>query len=144
MMEKIKTALLQGRYEIIDSTFKNMKSNDIRVMLLDIAYDTGSVGVYCFVQHMIRQTGNVFWKELAIELMVNPLCHVEGAYSVALFHSRELLKLERSIENLEMILFFYGLPEKLIDEKEAKSVAMEILKTDQYNKIALEVIGILE
>ena len=88
---------------------------------------------------MIRQTGKTFWTELAIEIMLNPLCHIEGAYSVALFHTRELLAKERNVKNLEMMIFFYHLPEKLVNDKEAKGIAKEILRIEPYNKVALDV-----
>ena len=72
--------------------------------------------------------------------MLNPLCFLEGAYSVALFHSRELLKNERNVLNLERILFFYNIPEKLVDKNEAKSIAQEILKLEPDNVVAHDIV----
>ena len=72
-------------------------------------------------------------------MMLNPLCFVEGAYSAALFHARELLAMEKSVENLERVLFFYNIPEKLIEEEEAILISREILKLEPDNKIALNI-----
>lgn len=69
--------------------------------------------------------------------MLNPLCFVEGAYSVALFHARELLLNTKSIENMERILFFYDIPEKLVDKEEAEIIAKEILKIEPDNKVVM-------
>lgn len=71
--------------------------------------------------------------------MMNLLCFIEGAYSAALFHSRELLFMKRSIRNLERILFFYNIPEKLVDKEEAQFIAQEILKKDPQNLVALKI-----
>lgn len=61
-------------------------------------------------------------------------------YSIALFHARELLLIERSVENLERILIFYNIPEKLLDEEEAQYISKEILEIEPHNKVALGVI----
>lgn len=63
---------------------------------------------------------------------------VEGAYSVALFYARELMLIEKNVKNLERILFFYNIPEKLVDKEEAKYISKEILKEDQIMKWHLE------
>ena len=85
---------------------------------------------------MYKQTGNESWIEWAIDLLLNPLCVIEGAYSVALFHARELLRKHRNVENLERILFFSDIPEKLVSNGEAISIAREILRIDPNNKAA--------
>lgn len=72
-----------------------MDANSIRGMKRTIAYDTENICVYCFTQYMGKRTGQVNWIELAIDIMLNPLCFIEGAYSVALFHARVLLLIER-------------------------------------------------
>lgn len=48
--------------------------------------------------------------------------------------------MERNIINLERLLFFYNIPEKLINDEEAKNIAEEILKTDANNKVAQDII----
>jgi len=139
MMESFKIYLLQGKYKEADEICKTMNVNSIRDMIMTIAYDTESICIYSFIQYMIEKTRKTSWIELAIDVMLNPLCFVEGAYSVALFHARELLLIENNIKNLERIIFFYKIPEKLIDEKEAKYIAKEILKVEPDNEVALGV-----
>ena len=68
--------------------------------------------------------------------MINPLCYVEGAYEVALFHTRELLKIDFSVETMEKVIFFHDIPEKLVEEKEAEAVAREIIKIEPDNCVA--------
>lgn len=138
-METLKMDLFQGRYEKAAERCNDMDLNSIRDMMLNIAFDTESICVYSFVRYMIEKTRDVFWMKLAADLMMHPLCFVEGAYSVALFHARELLSVERSVINLERVLWFYHIPEKLIDKAEAQSIAQEILKIEPDNAAALEI-----
>lgn len=131
MNEMLKEYLLQGKYIEAAEICKAMNQNDIRETMMSIAYDTESICVYSFTQYMIRKTNKEMWIELAIEIMLNPLCFVEGAYSVALFHAREMLLMKRNVENLNRILFFYDIPEKLISKEEAQAIAKEILKMEE-------------
>lgn len=139
MIHFMKTNLLRGNYENVAKICKDMDADNIRDILITIAYDSENISVYSFVLYMIKKTENAIWIELAADLMMNPLCFMEGAYSVALFHSRELLFMKRSIRNLERILFFYNIPEKLVDKEEAQFIAKEILKKDPQNLVALKI-----
>lgn len=139
MNEKLENSLLQGKYDVAEHICKNIDEEKIQNILLRIAYDTEGIYVFSFVQYMINKTQKTSWIELALDLMIHPLCYIEGAYSVALFYARELLSIERSIGNLELILFFYNIPEKLVDKKEALLIAEELLKLEPDNKIAIEI-----
>lgn len=140
-IEKIKSNLIYGKYEDIERFCIDQTDADVRNLMMTIAYDTENVSVYSFIQYMIRRTGNVNWTELAIDIMLNPFCFMEGAYSVALHHARELLLAERNVKNLERILFFYNIPEKLIDDGEAKRIAEEILQKDANNRVAQDILS---
>ena len=126
MSEKLKMNLLQGKYKDAEKICEGVAINDLRDIIIKIAYETESICVYSFVNYMIQKTKEIGWIELAIDIMINPLCFLEGAYSVALFHARELLHIEKSIKNLDRILFFYNIPEKLIDEEEVNYLIKEI------------------
>ena len=95
----------------------------------------------CILFYTVYDSKN--WKgkldRTAIDIMLNPLCFIEGAYSVALFHARELLLIEKNLRNLERIIFFYNIPEKLVDEEEAKYISKEISKEQPDNEVALGV-----
>jgi len=138
-LECLKTNLLRGNYNEAEMICKKMDEKTIKEILMTIAYDTENISVYSFIQYMINKTHKASWTELAIDIMINPLCFIEGAYSVALFHARELLSYERTVKNLERIIFFYNIPEKLVDEQEAKGISKEILNIEPNNKVALGV-----
>lgn len=139
MTESFQMNLLQGKYKEAEKICKTIDANTIRDVVMTIAYDTEGICVYSFIQYMIERTREESWIELAIDVMLNPLCHVEGSYSVALFHARELLLIEKNIKNLERIIFFYNIPEKLVDEEEVKYILKEILKVEPDNVVALNV-----
>lgn len=140
MREELKIDLVQGKYQNIERVYENIDDDIIKNILLEAAYEMESLCVYSFVQYMVNKTKKISWLELAIDILLGPLCFMEGAYSVALFHSRELLLVNRSVENLERLLFFYDIPEKLVPIEEAKMIAEEILMKEPNNKVALSVI----
>uniref|UniRef100_UPI00386593EC hypothetical protein n=1 Tax=Treponema saccharophilum TaxID=165 RepID=UPI00386593EC len=70
---------------------------------------------------------------------IGPLCFVDGAYSIGLFHARQLLAKEYSVKNLEMLLFFHDLPEKLVGRDEALKIAARILRLEPGNQLALRI-----
>lgn len=51
-------------------------------------------------------------------------------------HTRELLKLDSSVKNMERLLFFYNIPEKLVEDNEAELVAREIIRIESNNRVA--------
>lgn len=141
MINKIILKLEQGKYPDIEEMCKEMNAFEIRDIFMNIAYETESINVYGFIVYMTRKQENIEWIKLTVDIMLNPLCFIEGAYSIALFHARELLSIDRNVENLERLLFFYNVPENLIDEDEARSIAEELLTIAPDNKVALQIIN---
>lgn len=141
MIEDVKLKLKQGQYMEIEEICKEMDTLELRDIFINIAFETESINVYGFIAYMIRKQKNVEWLKLAVDIMLNPLCFIEGAYSIALFHARELLSIDRNAENLERILFFYNIPERLIDEGEARCIAEELLAIELDNAVAVPIVN---
>jgi hypothetical protein len=142
MLEEIETDILNAKYEQVAKKFKNMSDEDIHdIIYFNIADRTESLSVYGFTQYMFKKTDNTVWLSLSVSIMAYILCCMEGAYAVGIFHARELVSLEKNIDNLILLLSFYELPERLIKEEEAESIAKEILKLDINNEIALNVLN---
>lgn len=140
MIEDVKLKLKQGQYMEIEEICKEMDTHELRDIFINIAFETESINVYGFIAHMIRKQKNVEWLKLAVDIMLNPLCFIEGAYSIALFHARELLSIDRNAENLERILFFCNIPERLVAEGEARCIAEELLAIESDNVVAISII----
>ena len=142
MLEEIERDILNAKYEQAAKKFKNMSDEEIHdIIYFNIANRTESLSVYGFTQYMFKKTGNTVWLSLSVSIMAYILCCMEGAYAVGIFHARELVSLEKNIDNLILLLSFYGLPERLMKEEEAESIAKEILKLDKNNEIALNVLN---
>ena len=142
MLEEIERDILNAKYEQVAKKFRNMSDEDIHdIIYFNIADRTESLSVYGFTQYMFKKTDNTVWLSLSVSIMAYILCCMEGAYAVGIFHARELVSLEKNIDNLILLLSFYGLPERLMKEEEAESIAKEILKLDINNEIALNVLN---
>ena len=142
MLEEAERDILNVKYEQAAKKFKNMNNEEIHdIIYFNIADRTESLSVYGFTQYMFKKTSNTVWLSLSVSIMAYILCCMEGAYAVGIFHARELVSLEKNIDNLILLLSFYGLPEHLMKEEEAESIAKEILKLDKNNEIALNVLN---
>ena len=142
MLEEIETDILNAKYEQVAKKFKNMNDEEIHdIIWFNIADRTESLSVYGFTQYMFKKTGNTVWLSLSVSIMAYVLCRMEGAYAVGIFHARELVSLEKNIDNLILLLSFYGIPERLMKEEEAESIDKEILKLDKNNEIALNILN---
>ena len=142
MLEEIETDILNAKYEQVAKKFKNMSDEEIHdIIWFNIADRTESLSVYGFTQYMFKKTSNTVWLSLSVSIMAYILCCMEGAYAVGIFHARELVSLEKNIDNLILLLSFYGIPERLMKEEEAESIDKEILKLDKNNEIALNVLN---
>ena len=111
---------------------------------MGLAYEMASMAVVDFAQFMWRETKEMSWLDVIVELLLNPLCHIEGAYSMAVFYAKELLKRCHTVENLEQMLFFSELPEEVLSEAEARNIARQILAQDPENEKALTICRINE
>lgn len=139
MTERFTMCILRGNYEAAEKLCKTIDDSTIRELLIANAYDTENISIYSFIRYMIEKTRRTNWMELAIEVMTNPLCFLEGAYSIALFHAKELLEIDRNVANLERMIFFHNIPERLVDEKEAIFISEEILRAEPDDEVALSV-----
>lgn len=133
--------IVKGQYDEAKKICDNMSINDIKNEIIHIAYQTESISVYAFSEYMSSFDDCIEWYKLIIELLINPLCFIEGAYSIAFYYSKELLKKEQSIENMERLLFFYDIPEKLLEKEKAFDMAKYIIKIDSKNAVAIKILN---
>lgn len=132
--------LESGRYEEAEKIIKKMPSEDeeLNALLYILNYSNDSMYVYSFCRYMENKYKTDFW-EYAERGVLHQGCSLEGAYSVALFHAREMLKKDYCEENLEELLFYNVVPEKPLEDDEALEIANEILKMNPENAMAWEI-----
>lgn len=136
METKLKKLVIEGLYQEAEELIVKSPSNIRRDLIMNLAYDTERIAIYSFLIYISGKNKTQFWLELIIDIMINPLCFIEGAYSVALFHTRELLKVDSSVKNMERLLFFHDIPEKLVEDTEAELVTREIIRIEPNNRVA--------
>lgn len=114
--------------------FMKMSSEEQREIIEKMAYNTESMIVYAFVQYVNEKNESVVFHEIEFDILTNALCHIEGAYQIALFHNQRLLELvPNSVKYLEWMLLFYDV--KVIDKEKVLSVINEILEMDSDNML---------
>ena len=112
--------------------FMEMSSEEQRKIIEEMAYNTESMIVYAFVQYVNEKNESVVFHEIEFDILTNALCHIEGAYQIALFHNQRLIELvPNSVKYLEWMLLFYDV--KVIDKDKALSIINEILDIDSDN-----------
>ena len=116
METKLKKLVLEGFYHEAENVMLTIPLNAQRDIIMNLAYDTECIALYGFLRYMLEKNKTKYLLEMTIDVMINPLCFVEGAYEVALFHTRELLKIDFSVETMEKVIFFHDIPEKLVEE----------------------------
>lgn len=133
--------LTSARFDEAEILCKDMKAEEVADLMLKSAYETESITVYGFAMYMKERHDKKTWLKIMFDLMINPLCFIEGAYALAAVYARELIEIEETVENLEKLLFIYNSPENVISEEEAKRAAVKMLKIEPQNVIAIEVLG---
>lgn len=117
---------------------KKISDDKIRKYIIKIAYDTEDKKVYFFTIYMYNQSSKLFWLEIAVDILINVFNFMEEAYVLALDCVEKMIKKQRTVKNLEMLLFFYDIPDNLISSDVAMNISDEILQIDSNNRIALQ------
>jgi len=132
-----------NNYLELERLLNKHKIGDFAQILVDIAYNSENISVYTTVCMLLIKQETSELHCLAAELLVHSFCHLEGAYVGALYHTRKAINLSpRDISLKEFLLFFHGIPEKLISDKEAEKVAQEILKENPNSSAAKSVLDV--
>lgn len=85
------------------------------------------------MEFLISKENSYFHHRLAADVL-NARCWHEGAYSVALFHAKEMFRLDPCIEAQETMLFYYDVHE--LTDGETEKIAKDILSKDPNNQAA--------
>lgn len=122
--------------KIVDSSDFDWFSEEIMYN----AYEHSTVIYYDFLKYLISQNESLCLHDLAFSILVNPLCHLEGAYSNALRHARRCIELtgQNDVDYLAHLLFLYDVPDRIVSDEEATDIAKKILSLDPNNELAKE------
>lgn len=129
ILELLYTSGFEEAYEII-RTWSEQEQTDFAI---EEAFESENISIICFAEFLISKENSYFHHRLAVDVL-NARCWHEGAYSVALFHAKEMFRINPCIEALEAILFYYDVQE--LTDSEAEEIAKEILRREPNNKAA--------
>lgn len=110
-----------------------------RDVILNEASVTDDISILGFVEFLVSQDNSYNNHSLAAEAYMQ-MCFIEGAYNLAMFHAWEMHKIKPDVETKKFLLFFYGIPERLLPLENARQIAEEILRSDPDYEPALEIV----
>ena len=129
ILELLYTSKFDEAYNII----RTWSEQELTDFAIEEAFESENISIICFVEFLISKENSYFHHRLAVDVL-NARCWHEGAYSVALFHAKEMFRINPCIEALEAILFYYDVHE--LTDSEAEEIAKEILRREPNNKAA--------
>jgi len=142
MDEKLKKYILDGEFGEAKKHCTKIKEEVLEDELLQIAFDTGNIGVYLFAYDLAYTKGTAELYSIASTLMSVVFNHLPGGYYVAYNHMLTAARLDqKDYTYKEGLLLFYHIPEKIIPREEALKISKEILLTCPDNKAANSVIN---
>ncbi|MFC7321458.1 hypothetical protein GLW00_06900 [Halobacillus litoralis] len=143
MIDNFRDFILEGKYYEAKQYAKNLSIDELDGELTEIAFNQPSISIYTFVISLIVEEEKIELHEIAFDMLVNPLCHIEGAYHSSLYHARRCIDLaDQSMiaEYLSHLLFLHDVPDKVVSKTEAIATANKILEMDPNSEIAKEFI----
>ncbi|WP_454844766.1 hypothetical protein [Priestia megaterium] len=141
MKNSLRENILNANFQEAINQVKEMRFSKFEEQIILWAFeDDYDLIYYTFICHLLIQEESEDLHSLACDLLANPLCHIEGAYKGALYHTREALRLNpTNIGHKEMLLFLYicpDLPEELLTREESLETAASILEVEPENQAA--------
>lgn len=142
MLKKLENLITSADFEEAEKLFKNNNFEDFSEAMLYVTYENGIITNYTFINYLLTKKESSEFHDLAFDLLVNPLCHIEGAYHSALYHAKRSVDLtkEENVDSLLQLLFLHSVPDKLISNEKAIAICNKILELDASNEIAKETI----
>ena len=102
-------------YEIV----RSLSEEELEELMLDIGFKTMNLTVYSFMNYVLQREETSSIHSLISLLMAHPLCHMEGAYTISLYHARKAIELSpQDVSYYEDILFFEGNPHVYLSKEE--------------------------
>ncbi|UTH14237.1 hypothetical protein [Macrococcus equipercicus] len=138
MKDEIEYLILDGNFAAVQQMMSETDFMAFEEAFISAAYDSESIMFYTFIAEMIKAEETVELHDLAFLLLVYPLSDVNGAFNAAYYHAKRSVVMtgDKEIKSLLQLLFLYAVPDPVVSDKEAFTVAKEILKQDPNNKVA--------
>ncbi|MCC2252253.1 MAG: hypothetical protein ACQEWU_07095 [Bacillota bacterium] len=93
MINKLKDFILSGNLEKAKKISSDLSYEELDAELTNIAFNNSNITNYAFIMRLIVENEKVELHGIAFDMLVNPLCHIKGAYYVALYHAKRCVEL---------------------------------------------------
>ena len=135
---KLEQLIINGYYYEAKEYIADFSEDDYFSYLSCFAHDENNLAAYSFACFMYEQTLKEEWCEFIVFLASIDLVYIEGMNYILIYYVRELVRKNRTVENLSVLLELNFYPDtcNLIDESESRLIAKEILESDKSEKVA--------
>ena len=143
MSNNLETLIVSGRFKEVKDIYQTTDFETFKNDLLTLAYDNENLSNYSVLVYLILETENDKLHDLAFQVLSQPLCHMGGAYASSLYHAQRAVDLTNGadVKRLENLLFLNIVPEKIVSDEQAKSIAKKILVLDPTNEVAKDALN---
>ncbi|WBX79464.1 hypothetical protein PD280_17415 [Virgibacillus salarius] len=93
LINKLKDFILSGNLEKAKKISSDLSYEELDAELTNIAFNNSNITNYAFIMRLIVENEKVELHGIAFDMLVNPLCHIKGAYYVALYHAKRCVEL---------------------------------------------------
>ncbi|WBF54504.1 hypothetical protein HXV90_00775 [Lysinibacillus sp. JK80] len=141
MKTRLEKLIISLNFTEAKALVDSLNKVELENYLLDLCYESENIIYYSFVFDMLKSKETSFIHYIASIILSQPLCHIEGAYQAAFYHAKKAVELdEDDIELKEYLLFFNDIPDKLLSNQEAKTLAKEIINLNPKSEVAKQYI----
>jgi len=140
MITKLENLIISLNFTEARSLVYELNENEIENHFMELSFKTENILFYSFIFDMIKENEKASLHYIASLMLSQPLCHIEGAYQAAFFHAKRAVELdEDNVELKEFLLFFNDIPDKLLNDSEAKEIANKILNVKPESEIVKKI-----
>lgn len=141
MKTRLEKLIISLNFTEAKALVDSLNKVELENYMLELCYESENILYYSFVFDMLKSKETSFIHYIASIILSQPLCHIEGAYQAAFYHAKKAVELdEDDIELKEYLLFFNDIPDKLLSNQEAKTLAEEIINLNPKSEVAKQYI----
>ncbi|HDR8059389.1 TPA: hypothetical protein QCY62_004428, partial [Bacillus cereus] len=79
MLKNLENLITSANFEEVEKLFENNNFEEFSEEILYVTYENSSITKYSFINYLLMKKESSDLHDLAFDLLVNPLCHIEGA-----------------------------------------------------------------
>ncbi|MEX3745735.1 MULTISPECIES: hypothetical protein [Lysinibacillus] len=141
MKTRLENLIISLKFTEAKAQVDGMTKDEFECSILELCYKSENILYYSFVLDLLKSKETAFLHYIASIILSHPLCHLEGAYQAAYYHAKKAVEFdEDDVELKEYLLFFNDIPDKLLSNQEAKTLAEQILSLKPKSEVAKQYI----